>query len=104
MMAGASSSGSKARWNCYSMPSGTSLPAVSGYDPARKDFWKGHNRPWDYDHILAKTYVHSKQEDHKRACGEWLNTIATSGLGRWRIIVRNRQNLRLKNYLEIAAR
>ena len=45
------------------------------YDPARKDFWKGHNRPWDYDHILAKTYVHSKQEDHKRACGEWLNTI-----------------------------
>lgn len=45
------------------------------YDPARKDFWKGHNRPWDYDHILAKTYVHSKQGDHKRACGEWLNTI-----------------------------
>ena len=45
------------------------------YDPARKDFWKGHNRPWDYDHILAKTYVHSKQGDYKSACREWLNTI-----------------------------
>ena len=45
------------------------------YDPARKDYWKGHNRPWDYDHILAKTYVHSKQGDHKAVCAEWLNTI-----------------------------
>ena len=47
----------------------------SDYDPARKDFWKGHNRPWDYDHILAKSYIHSKQGDYKRACGEWVNTI-----------------------------
>lgn len=45
------------------------------YDPARKDFWKGHNRPWDFDHILARFYIHSKQGDHKTVCGEWLNTI-----------------------------
>ncbi len=45
------------------------------YDPARKDFWKGHNRPWDYDHILANTYVHGKQGDYKSACAEWVNTI-----------------------------
>ena len=45
------------------------------YDPARKDFWKGHNRPWDFDHILAKTYVHSKQGKFKGACAEWVNTI-----------------------------
>lgn len=47
----------------------------SDYDPARKDFWKGHNRPWDYDHIFAKAYVHSKQGDHKSICVMWLNTI-----------------------------
>lgn len=45
------------------------------YDPALKDFWKGHNRPWDYDHILANTYVHGKQGDWKGACSEWVNTI-----------------------------
>lgn len=45
------------------------------YDPARKDFWKGHNRPWDFDHILAGTHVHGKQGKHRPACKEWVDTI-----------------------------
>ncbi len=45
------------------------------YDPARQDFWKGHNRPWDYDHILAKTHVQGKQGAHRPSCNEWVDTI-----------------------------
>jgi len=45
------------------------------YDPARKDFWKGHNRPWDFDHILASTYLHWKQGDFKPVCDQWVGTI-----------------------------
>ena len=45
------------------------------YDPARQDFWKGHNRPWDFDHILAGTHVHGKQGDHRPVCKEWVDTI-----------------------------
>jgi hypothetical protein len=29
------------------------------YDPARKDLWKGINRPWDYDHILPSSYFYN---------------------------------------------
>ena len=45
------------------------------YDPARKDFWKGHNRPWDFDHILASTYLHWQQGDFKPVCDQWVGTI-----------------------------
>lgn len=45
------------------------------YDPSRKDLWAGHNRPWDFDHILASAYIHGKQGDHKELCAQWLNTI-----------------------------
>jgi hypothetical protein len=45
------------------------------YDPARQDFWKGHNRPWDFDHILAGTHVHGKQGDHRPVCKQWVDTI-----------------------------
>jgi hypothetical protein len=45
------------------------------YNPARKDFWKGHNRPWDFDHILAKTHIGGKQGDHRQVCKEWVDTI-----------------------------
>jgi len=30
------------------------------YDPARQDLWEQHNRPWDYDHILASAKVYYK--------------------------------------------
>ena len=29
------------------------------FDPARKDLWQDHNRPWDYDHIVAQNIVAS---------------------------------------------
>jgi hypothetical protein len=45
------------------------------YDPARKDFWRGHNRPWDFDHILASTYLYWQQGDFKPVCDEWVGTI-----------------------------
>jgi len=45
------------------------------YDPARKDFWKGHNRPWDFDHILAAKYLHYGRGDFKPVCDQWVGTI-----------------------------
>jgi hypothetical protein len=29
----------------------------SGYDPSRKDLWADHDRPWDFDHLLANESV-----------------------------------------------
>ena len=45
------------------------------YDPARRDFWKGHNRPWDFDHILAHSHVSGKHGEYRDACKEWVSTI-----------------------------
>jgi hypothetical protein len=46
------------------------------YDPARKDLWEAHNRPWDFDHILASKYLYwRKGGDFKGVCYEWSNTI-----------------------------
>lgn len=28
------------------------------YDPAREDLWEGHNRPWDFDHIIPQNWIH----------------------------------------------
>lgn len=45
------------------------------YDPSRKDLWKGHNRPWDYDHILARSYVSNQRGPFRTSCQAWLDTI-----------------------------
>ncbi len=45
------------------------------YDPARKDLWEEHNRPWDYDHILPHYYTrHYKANNSFMAfCQQWAN-------------------------------
>ncbi|MCF7788323.1 MAG: DUF262 domain-containing protein [Prosthecobacter sp.] len=47
------------------------------YDPARKDLWEAHNRPWDFDHILASYYFHNRKDgsDFRGICGQWGYTI-----------------------------
>ncbi len=49
----------------------------SDYDPARKDLWEAHNRPWDFDHILASYYFYNRKDgsDFRIVCGQWGNTI-----------------------------
>ncbi len=48
------------------------------YDPAQTDFLKDHNRPWDYDHIIPKSWM-SRQGvqfgEWKMLCLEWLWNI-----------------------------
>ncbi len=43
------------------------------FDPARRDLWENHNRPWDYDHIFAKKYAHDvrSNNDFLFFCKEW---------------------------------
>lgn len=40
------------------------------YDPSQRDMWEGHNCPWDYDHILPKTWIGNHGQ-----CGNgvWMN-------------------------------
>jgi hypothetical protein len=47
------------------------------YNPARKDLWKDHNRPWDYDHILPHVFFYNRKDGKKfmKVCQEWGNTI-----------------------------
>jgi hypothetical protein len=47
------------------------------YDPARKDLWEAHNRPWDFDHILASYYFYNRKDrgNFRGACGQWGYTI-----------------------------
>lgn len=47
------------------------------YDPARKDLWEAHNRPWDYDHILpyAYTYNMKSSNTYMNFCKQWCNNI-----------------------------
>lgn len=40
------------------------------YDPARKEMWVEHNRPWDYDHIVPQDVVN--KWDEQGANGWWL--------------------------------
>lgn len=49
----------------------------AGYDPARKDLWEAHNRPWDYDHILPYAYTFNKKSNNRYMsfCNQWCNTI-----------------------------
>ena len=48
------------------------------YDPARRDLWEAHNRPWDFDHILASYYFYNRKDgsDFRGICGQWGYTIA----------------------------
>ena len=47
------------------------------YDPARKDLWEAHNRPWDFDHIFASYYFYNRKDGSvfRNICGEWGTTI-----------------------------
>ena len=45
------------------------------YDPSCIDIWKGHNRPWDYDHILPSATLSNNQGTFREACRQWANTI-----------------------------
>ncbi|HZM01614.1 MAG TPA: DUF262 domain-containing protein [Candidatus Saccharimonadales bacterium] len=47
------------------------------YDPGRKDLWEAHNRPWDFDHILASYYFFNRKDGtpFRDACGQWGYTI-----------------------------
>jgi len=43
------------------------------YDPARRDLWQSHNRPWDFDHILASKYVYNRKDNSpfRAVSAEW---------------------------------
>lgn len=47
------------------------------YDPARRDLWDAHNRPWDFDHILASYYFYNRRTDNdfRDFCVKWGYTI-----------------------------
>lgn len=47
------------------------------YDPARKDLWEAHNRPWDFDHILASHFYYNRKDgsEFRELCGHWGRTI-----------------------------
>lgn len=50
---------------------------LNNYDPARSDLWEDHNRPWDFDHILPKSYLHNRKHGNWRnVCNQWRDTIA----------------------------
>lgn len=45
------------------------------YDPARKDLWEDHNRPWDMDHLLAWKYLYKRGGPYKGICDQWCYTV-----------------------------
>ena len=48
------------------------------YDPAQTDLLRGHNRPWDYDHIIPKAWMSRQGKsfgDWRYLCREWLWNI-----------------------------
>ena len=50
------------------------------YDPARQDLWEDSNRPWDYDHIVPKEWVNSKNNmPYRWYCQIWLKCIGNIG-------------------------
>lgn len=49
-----------------------------GFDPSNKLMWKGHNRPWDYDHILPSNMIGgagNKKLDFTDICKAWQQSI-----------------------------
>ncbi len=50
--------------------------AFAGYDPSCVDIWDGHDRPWDYDHILPSAVLYRRRnQTFKSVCAHWLNTV-----------------------------
>lgn len=47
----------------------------SNYDPARLDLWAEYNRPWDFDHIVARNRIVSKRGQYREYDKIWLNSI-----------------------------
>lgn len=47
----------------------------SNYDPARQDMWAEYNRPWDFDHIVARNRIDRKQGDYREYDKVWLDCI-----------------------------
>lgn len=48
------------------------------FDPSNKLMWKGHNRPWDYDHILPSNCIGGtgkRTYDFTEICQAWKNSI-----------------------------
>ena len=50
------------------------------FDPSNKLVWKGHNRPWDYDHILPSDDLNATGKggvirDFHEACKTWQQCI-----------------------------
>jgi hypothetical protein len=49
-----------------------------GFDPSNPLMWKGHNRPWDYDHILATARLDARSSSaglYHKVSKVWQNTI-----------------------------
>ena len=50
-----------------------------GFDPSNRSMWKGHNRPWDYDHILPSNSLNGQRSGGIRtftwACQAWQKSI-----------------------------
>lgn len=50
------------------------------YDPSNKLMWKGHNRPWDYDHVVPSEKLNGTGKsgqagDYHAVCKTWQQTI-----------------------------
>jgi len=49
------------------------------FDPSNKLMWKGHNRPWDYDHILPSNKLDGRGSrsalDFQKVCKVWQQSI-----------------------------
>ena len=47
----------------------------ANYDPARQDMWAEYNRPWDFDHIVARNRIVGKQGPYREYDKIWLDSI-----------------------------
>lgn len=47
----------------------------ANYDPARQDLWAEYNRPWDFDHIVARNRIKGKQGPYREYDKVWLESI-----------------------------
>ena len=47
----------------------------SNYDPARQDMWAEYNRPWDFDHIIARNRIVGTRGAYREYNKSLLNSI-----------------------------
>ena len=47
----------------------------NNYDPARQDMWAEENRPWDFDHIVARNRIERKQGEYREYDKNFLDCI-----------------------------